>query len=121
MLTPPSSAERRRPGGFGGFGGDGVDLATIFGDIFGGGFGGFGGSSRQANPNAPRKGQDIRVRITLSFDEAVHGCKKNITITRQQECTECHGSGCAAGTSPRPARTAADAALSSASSAPPLA
>ena len=63
-------------------------------------FGGFGGSSRQANPNAPRKGQDIRVRITLSFDEAVHGCKKNITITRQQECTECHGSGCAAGSSP---------------------
>ena len=52
------------------------------------------------NPNAPRKGQDIRVRITLSFDEAVHGCKKNITITRQQECTECHGSGCAAGSSP---------------------
>ena len=27
------------------------------------------------------------MRITLSFDEAVHGCKKNITITRQQECT----------------------------------
>ena len=72
----------------------------IFGDIFGGGFGGFGGSSRSANPNAPRKGQDIRVRITLTFDEAVHGCKKNITITRQQECTECHGSGCAAGSSP---------------------
>ena len=87
-------------GGFGGFGGDGVDLGDIFGDIFGGGFGGFGGSSRQANPNTPRKGQDIRVRITLSFDEAVHGCKKNITITRQQECTECHGSGCAAGSSP---------------------
>ena len=60
-------------GGFGGFGGDGVDLGDIFGDIFGGGFGGFGGSSRQANPNAPRKGQDIRVRINLSFDEAAHG------------------------------------------------
>ena len=75
-------------GGFGGFGDDGVDLGDIFGDIFGGGFGGFGGSSRRANPNAPRKGQDIRVRITLSFDEAVHGCKKNITITRQQECTQ---------------------------------
>ena len=75
-----------------GFGGGGAG--------FGGGFGGFGGSARSANPNAPRKGQDIRVRITLSFDEAVHGCKKNITITRQQECTECHGSGCAAGSSP---------------------
>ena len=88
-------------GGFGGFGDIfGGGFGDIFGDIFGGGFGGFGGSSRQANPNAPRKGQDIRVRITLSFDEAVHGCKKNITITRQQECTECHGTGCAAGTSP---------------------
>src|SRR5699024_1962434 len=85
-------------GGFGGFGG--VDLGDIFGDIFGGGFGGFGGGSARANPNAPRKGQDIRVRITLSFDEAVHGCKKNITITRQQTCTECNGSGAAPGSQP---------------------
>lgn len=84
--------------GFGGFEG-GVDLGDIFGDIFGGSFGGFGGGAR-SNPNAPRKGQDIRVRITLSFDEAVHGCKKNITITRQQQCTECGGTGAAAGTSP---------------------
>ena len=59
-------------GGFSGFGGDGVDLGDIFGDIFGGGFGGFGGSARQANPNAPRKGQDIRVR---------------------NPCKVCHGSG----------------------------
>ena len=63
-------------GGFSGFGGDGVDLGDIFGDIFGGGFGGFGGSTRTANPNAPRKGQDIRVHITLTFDEAVHGCRR---------------------------------------------
>ena len=88
--------------GAGGFGGGfgGVDLGDIFGDIFGGGFGGFAGSSARSNPNAPRKGQDIRVRITLSFDEAVHGCKKNITITRQQTCTECNGTGAAPGTSP---------------------
>ncbi len=88
--------------GAGGFGGGfgGVDLGDIFGDIFGGGFGGFAGSSARSNPNAPRKGQDIRVRITLSFDEAVHGCKKNITITRQQTCTECNGTGAASGTSP---------------------
>ena len=45
-------------------------------------------------------GRDLRVRLPISFEEAVHGCKKNITITRQQECTECHGTGCAAGTSP---------------------
>ena len=82
-------------GGFGGFGGDGVDLGDIFGDIFGGGFGGFGGSSRQANPNAPRKGQDIRVRITLSFDEAaqpvpwhsVHSCWRVMVMFFLQPCT----------------------------------
>ena len=87
--------------GQGGFGGGfgGVDLNDLFGEMFGGGFGGFGGSAR-ANPNAPRKGQDIRVRITLSFDEAVHGCKKNITITRQQQCSECKGTGAEPGTSP---------------------
>ena len=85
-------------GGFGG-GFGGVDLGDLFGDIFGGGFGGFGGGSR-ANPNAPRKGQDIRVRITLNFQEAVHGCSKKISITRQETCTECGGNGCAKGTSP---------------------
>ena len=85
-------------GGFGG-GFGGVDLGDLFGDIFGGGFGGFGGGSR-ANPNAPRKGQDLRVRITLNFQEAVHGCTKKISITRQETCTECGGNGCAKGTSP---------------------
>ena len=85
-------------GGFGG-GFGGVDLGDLFGDIFGGGFGGFGGGSR-ANPNAPRKGQDLRVRITLNFQEAVHGCSKKISITRQETCTECGGNGCAKGTSP---------------------
>ena len=84
--------------GFGGFAG-GVDLGDIFGDLFGGGFGGFGGGAR-ANPNAPRKGGDIRVRVTLRFDEAVHGCKKTISITRQNTCPDCHGTGAAAGTSP---------------------
>ena len=87
-------------GGFGGFGGGfgGVDLGDIFGDIFGGGFGGgFGG---RANPNAPRKGADVRVGVTLSFMEAVHGCTKTINITKQDTCTECGGSGAAKGTSP---------------------
>ena len=97
-VDPNYAASQGGAGGFGGFGG--VDLGDIFGDIFGGGFGGFAGGGARSNPNAPRKGQDIRVRITLSFDEAVHGCKKNITITRQQTCTECNGTGAAPGTSP---------------------
>ena len=59
--------------GFGGFGGfsDFGDLGDIFGDIFG--FG--GGASR--NPNAPRKGDNIRVQLNVSFEEAAFGCKKS--------------------------------------------
>lgn len=85
--------------GFGGFGG-GVDLGDIFGDlgnIFGGGFG-FGGG--RANPNAPRKGADQRVGVTISFMEAVHGCSKTITVNKQETCAECGGTGAAKGTSP---------------------
>ena len=88
-------------GGFGGFGGGfgGVDLGDIFGDIFGGGFGGgFGGS--RANPNAPRKGADVRVSLVLGFMEAAHGCTKTITISKQDACPACGGSGAAKGTSP---------------------
>ena len=87
-------------GGFGGFGGGGVDLGDLFGDLFGGGFGGFGGGSRRANPNAPRRGGDIRVSLVLTFMEAVHGCKKTVSVNRQGQCEECGGTGAAKGTSP---------------------
>ena len=78
-------------GGFGGFGGFG----DIFGDIFGGGFGG-----TRSNPNAPRKGESIRSSVSISFEEAAFGCKKEVTVGRIETCQSCHGSGCAEGTTP---------------------
>lgn len=89
-------------GGFGGFGGGGgVDFGDIFETFFGGGFGGGGGfGSRQTNPNAPRRGGDIRVSIVLTFMEAVHGATKTINITKQDACPECGGSGAAKGSTP---------------------
>ena len=63
---------------------------------FGGGFG--GGSSRQANPNAPVPGEDLRVHVTLSFEEAAFGCKKEVSINRVESCPDCHGTGCEPGT-----------------------
>ena len=42
----------------------------------GGGFGGFGGFGGSGNPNAPRKGRDIQIQLTLTFEEAAKGCKK---------------------------------------------
>ncbi len=83
-------------GGFAGFDGD-IDLGDIFGSFFGGGF---GGGRRQANPNAPRRGADIRVSVALSFMEAAHGCTKTVTVNHQDTCPECGGSGAAKGTSP---------------------
>ena len=85
-------------GGFGGFGGFG-DLGDIFGDIFGG-FGGFGGGGTRSNPNAPRKGENIRASVNISFEEAAFGCEKEVTVARVEQCPDCKGSGCAPGTTP---------------------
>ena len=64
-------------GGFGGFGG-GFDASDIFGDIFGSFFGGGMGGSQSARRNGPIRGGDILQRVTISFEEAAFGCKKEI-------------------------------------------
>lgn len=86
-------------GGYGGFNGQGFDfdLGDIFSNIFGGGFGG-GGS---ANPNAPQRGSDTQASVTISFEEAAKGCEREVESNRIEVCDECHGSGAAAGTSPK--------------------
>ena len=81
-------------GGGGGFSGAGFSGSfTGFDDIlnsmFGGGFGGgFGG--RSSNPNAPMDGDDIRYRITISFEEAAFGCEKKIDYRREEVCSVCN-------------------------------
>lgn len=84
-------------GGFGGFDGFG-DLGDIFGDLFGG-FGGFGGGTR-SNPNAPRRGDNVRATVSISFEEAAFGCQKEINVGRVDLCPDCNGTGCAEGTTP---------------------
>lgn len=78
-------------GGFGGFNAEDIDLGSIFGDLFGGGFG-FGGGGRNQR-NRPTKGRDSLVRVNLSFEEAVFGCKKTINIDLDSECEHCNGKG----------------------------
>mgnify|MGYP001024846909 FL=1 len=86
-------------GGYGGFNGQGFDfdLGDIFSNIFGGGFGGGGA----ANPNAPQRGSDTQASVTISFEEAAKGCEREVESSRIEVCDECHGSGAAAGTSPK--------------------
>lgn len=80
----------------------GFDVGDIFDTFFGGGggFGGFGGSTRTRNPNAPIRGNDVNINLNLSFMEAAHGCTKEVTIQRLEQCADCGGTGAAKGTSP---------------------
>ena len=88
-------------GGFGGGFGDDIDLGDIFSSFFGGGFGGGGfGGGRRANPNAPRRGEDLQSTVTISFEEAAKGCKRKVDVNRIEVCQDCGGSGAAKGTSP---------------------
>ncbi len=80
-------------GGFGGFG----DMSDIFESFFGG----FGGGSSRANPNAPRRGQDIRANIIIDFMEACKGKTAEMRINKMETCSDCHGSGAKEGTSPK--------------------
>lgn len=80
--------------GFDGF--DMGDIGDIFSSIFGGGFG--GRTSRQSN--GPRKGNDIKHDIEITFEESFLGINKEILITRNEECNTCHGSGAKPGTNP---------------------
>ncbi len=78
--------------------GDFGDLGDIFSSFFGGGFGGQRANSRRNN--GPRKGEDLNLNIDISFEESFLGVEKEITITRQETCNICHGTGAKAGTSP---------------------
>ena len=80
-------------GGFGGFGGD-----FDFGDIFSSFFGGGGGGSRNRQ-NMPVEGDDVATRISISFEEAAFGCKKEVSFARIERCGECGGSGAEKGSS----------------------
>lgn len=85
----------------GGAGGDpfgGVDIGDIFSSFFGGGF---GGGRRQANPNAPRRGSDTEAVLTISFEEAAKGCKKQVSYAAVDSCGTCHGTGAEPGTQSR--------------------
>ena len=78
--------------GFGGGGFDGFGGFGGFGDIFSDIFGGFGGSTR-SNPNAPRRGENVRASVNISFEEAAFGCKKEVTVSKIETCADCKGTG----------------------------
>jgi len=78
-------------GGYGGYSTGGFgDYSDIFDSIFGGGFGGFGGA-RQQTRNGPVRGNDLKYNLTLTFEEAAFGTKKEILVPREENCPDCGG------------------------------
>ena len=76
----------------------GVDPFDLFRDVFGGGggFGSifedfFGGSSSGSNEGI--RGNDLRVSVSISLEQAANGVEKEIKYSRHQECSKCDGSG----------------------------
>lgn len=87
------------PSGFGGGGGDYVDMSDIFGgfgmdDIFSTFFGGgAGGAGRQART----RGRDMGITLHIALAEAAAGCTKTVAYERLAPCEDCSGTGIAEG------------------------
>lgn len=86
--------------GFSGFNVDDIDLNDIINEMFGGGFSNFssfssfgGNGRRTAGSKRPRKGEDSLVYVNLTFEEAVFGCKKTISLDLNEKCSKCDGAG----------------------------
>ncbi|MBA4420379.1 MAG: molecular chaperone DnaJ [Anaerolinea sp.] len=75
-----------------------IDLSDLFSEFFG--FGGMGGGRSRKARNAPRRGQDLGQKLTLSFEEAIFGVEKTLEFERDETCTICRGSGAEPGTTP---------------------
>ncbi|MEW6033596.1 MAG: molecular chaperone DnaJ [Chloroflexota bacterium] len=81
-------------GGLYGRGFEGFDFGGL-GDIFDAFFGGAARVRR-----GPRRGADVNVQFTISFEEAVFGCEREVEVRRVEPCARCRGTGCQPGTSP---------------------
>lgn len=67
-----------------------AERTTTFGDLFEEVLSKRAGRQDEA---AQRHGADIHARTTLTFEEAWHGVQRTVTVTRQDVCRACSGSG----------------------------
>lgn len=82
-------------------GGNFHDPFEIFRDVFGASgagsiFDDFFGAGRR-DPSGAQRGEDLRYDMEITFEEAAHGCEKEISISKLEPCETCQGSGAEAG------------------------
>jgi molecular chaperone DnaJ len=84
------------------------DAIEIFMRDFGG-FGGleelFGMRGARAQRSAIRKGQTVRIRLSLTLADVANGVKKTVRVSLLETCPSCEGSGAEKGTAPVACRT----------------
>ncbi len=86
-------------GGFGGAGGFDFSGMGGFEDIFDSFFG--GGFSSRKRRNGPERGADLEYTLNLTFEEAVFGIEKEISISKNENCDACNGTGSKPGSNPK--------------------
>ncbi len=75
------------------------DIFSHFADIFGGMAGGGGGifdqffGGGQRNPNAPERGADIQIPLSLTLEEIAAGVEKKLKVRHLKTCSTCSGKG----------------------------
>jgi len=84
------TADDRRKSGFEGFdfSSRGVDYSATFGDLFAEVL-----SERGARPTGQERGADLHQDVRLSFEEALAGAERQVTVTRRENCRACAGTG----------------------------
>jgi molecular chaperone DnaJ len=101
VLSDQSKRQRYDPFGHSAQGIPGFDGGAGFGgindifDMF------FGAAAAGRGRTGPRRGADLRLDLRLTFEEAVFGVERELTIPRAEACQACHGSGAESGTSPQ--------------------
>jgi molecular chaperone DnaJ len=78
----------QEPGAEDAFASEEPDLASLFGNLFGGRAGASGRKSSRV-----RKGQDVEYQIELTLEEAFNGTMRNISLQSEIPCSACRGTG----------------------------
>lgn len=117
ILSDPEKRKKYDAGGFAGvadfsaedlFGG--IDFGDIFGDMgFGFDFGRHAGGSIFDrffhHQREPERGRDLEVQVMVSLDMINEGGEQSVRLGHPMVCEACHGTGAAAGTTPRTCET----------------
>jgi molecular chaperone DnaJ len=102
ILSDPERRQRYDTfGATGGPQGQGfADIQDIFDLFFGGGGFGGGGGRRRGPRSRTQRGEDLGVRVSLTFIEAMFGARRDLEMERLVTCARCQGNGAEPGTAP---------------------